>query len=515
MGEIDGEFGRVRDALERPAIRLLSRPTAPAVVAIFRTTFGRDVQFVAADRFHLQVEEYLGELAARGARIPAGGDERGGGRTLCREWVHDQWLVRTSTDDGEEQYSLTSHALEAVSLVDGLAHDRALISESRLTMILDSVRRWALQADPDRDEHLRRIDAQLAELQAERERVAAGGTVVAASDDRMQDGYANIADLIRQLPSDFRRVEESVIAMHRRIVEDFRNDTRPIGEILDDYLRRTDELMTATAEGRAFEGAFELLRNDDLLQDLKRDLSTILDHPFSARLGPAELRGFRGAVGIIRQGIDDVLAQRRRLTATLRDHIVHHDVVQDRELDTTLRALNQRLGIWMRTAGPRATVDLPLLPETIDIEHLRERFYDPDVEVAPPPITTTVERTDGAAMSLDILRSQGGPLLDELRAGLLDAVTSGAEDAHAAFSGLDPELRRPVELFGLVHLMTQLGTYDEQAPRRRYETVRPDGTTTAFELPAFPLGEAGVAALTRATTTTTTAPADQAGRGTE
>lgn len=500
MGEIDGEFGRVRDALERPAIRLLSRPTAPAVVAIFRTTFGREVQFVAADRFHLQVEEYLSELASRGARVPAGGDERGGGRTLCREWVHDQWLVRTSTDDGEEQYSLTSHALEAVSLVDGLAHDRALISESRLTMILDSVRRWALQADPDRDEHLRRIDAQLAELHAERERVAAGGEVTAASDDRMHDGYANIADLIRQLPSDFRRVEESVIAMHRRIVEDFRNDTRPIGEILDDYLRRTDELMTATAEGRAFEGAFELLRNDELLQDLKRDLSTILDHPFSSRLGPTELRGFRGAVGIIRQGIDDVLAQRRRLTSTLRDHIVHHDVVQDRELDTTLRALNQRLGLWMRTAGPRATVQVPLLPESIDIEHLRERFHDPDVDAAPPPIVTSRELSAGPAMSLESLRSQGGPHLDELRSGLLAGAVAGAEDAHAAFAELDDALRRPVELFGLVHLMTQLGAYDEDAPRRRYETIRPDGTTSAFELPAFPLGDLAVARLSQTET---------------
>lgn len=515
MGEIDGEFGRVRDALERPAIRLLSRPTAPAVVAIFRTTFGREVQFVPADRFHLQVEEYLAELAARGARIPAGGDERGGGRTLCREWVHDQWLVRTSTDDGEEQYSLTSHALEAVSLVDGLAHDRALISESRLTMILDSVRRWALQADPDRDEHLRRIDAQLAELQAERERVAGGGLVAAASDDRMHDGYANIADLIRQLPSDFRRVEESVIAMHRRIVDDFRNDTRPIGEILDDYLRRTDELMTATAEGRAFEGAFELLRNDELLQDLKRDLSTILDHPFAARLGPTELRGFRGAVGIIRQGIDDVLAQRRRLTSTLRDHIVHHDVVQDRELDTTLRALNQRLGIWMRTAGPRTTVDVALLPESIEIEHLRERFHDPDVDTAPPPIAVSSGPPSAASMSLDSLRSQGGPLLDELRVGLLAGMTAGATDAQTAFAGLDAELRRPVELFGLVHLMTQLGAYDDHAPRRRYETIRPDGSTSTFELPAFPLGAHEIAKLAQTTEAASADPAARVTRGTE
>jgi hypothetical protein len=500
VGEIDGEFGRVRDALERPTIRLLSRPSSPVLVAIFRVTFGRDVQYVPADRFHLQVEEYLADLAARGAKIPSNGAERGSGRALCREWVHDQWLVRTSTDDGEEQYSLTSYALEALSLIDGLSQDRALISESRLAMILDSVRRWALKASPDRDEHVRRIDAQILELTAERDRLAAGGVVEAATNENMQDGYANVSDLIRQLPSDFKRVEESVVTMHRAIVEDFRNDTRPIGEILDEYLSRTDELMTSTAEGRAFEGAFELLRDENLLLGLKNDLQAILEHPFAGGLPSGEQRSFRGTVGIIRQGIDDVLAQRRRLTATLRDHIVNHDVIHDGHLDAVLRSLNQQLAVWMRTAGPRASVPLPLLPESVDVDHLRERFHDPDVDIVPPGIA---DDDDDAPepLTLEELRTQGGPLLIEMRAALSAAVDGGTADTHDVFNALPDELRRPVELFGLLHIVTQLDADERSTAREAYTAVRPDGSRATFELPTIPLLADDLRALLEATET--------------
>ncbi|MEB0303428.1 DUF3375 family protein, partial [Mucilaginibacter sp. 5C4] len=93
-------------------------------------------------------------------------------------------------------------------------------------------------------------------------------------------------------------------AMHRQIVSDFRGEERPIGEVLDEYLAKTDALMSATAEGRAFEGAFTLLRDDALLSDVKNDLEAILDHPFAARLTTAERRTFLGTVGLIRKGID-------------------------------------------------------------------------------------------------------------------------------------------------------------------------------------------------------------------
>ncbi|WP_058726816.1 DUF3375 family protein [Curtobacterium luteum] len=495
MTDVDLEFARVRAVLDRPTLRLLSRPTSAAVVAVFRAVFDRDVQYVPADRMHLQVEEHVARLQATGARVPAseqGGDledARPNGRALCREWVAAQWLVRSNSPDGDEQYSLTSHALEALSLVDALSADRALISESRLAMIVDAVHRWAARAEPDPDVQIRRLDAQIAELQAERDRLASGDAVETVDDDRMRDGYTNISDLIRQLPSDFKRVEEAVATMHRSIVEDFRSEVRPIGEILDDYLARTDNLMQSTPEGRAFEGAFELLRDDALLLRLRDDIGTILAHPFASTLEPAERRAFRNTVSILRQGIEDVLARRRQLTATLRDQIVAHDVVRDRELDAVLRSVNRGLAAWIEQGSARDRVPLGLLPEPAEVETLRERFYDPDAESVPPPIE---EPDDDVFDELDVdtLRRHGGPLLAELRAVLRSA---GDTSSDAAFHGLPDEQRRPVELFGLAHLLTGRPDFEEARHVVAHHTVRPDGSVVTFHMPVADLTDGGSA----------------------
>ena len=69
-------------------------------------------------------------------------------------------------------------------------------------------------------------------------------------------------------------------------------------------------------------GALRLLRDDAMLSQLKRDLEVILAHPFTQVLTSDEIRAFRGTVNMVRRGLDDVLAQRGRLTGTLRDHLV-------------------------------------------------------------------------------------------------------------------------------------------------------------------------------------------------
>ena len=320
MSDIVAELVRVRDAFNKPTLRLLARKWAPLVLAIFRTAFTRDQRTVPADRLHQQVDNYLDELRLGGELVPDGT-----GRALCMQWLGHNWLIRTRDDNGAEHYSLTSHALEALDLVQSLTRDRTLISESRIHTILDVVRRVATEANPDRQARLNRLDAQIAGLTAERDRIAAGGEIAPASDDQMLDGYTNLLSLIGQLPSDFKRVEEAVTGMHRQIISDFRGEARPIAEVIDQYLAKSDLLMRLTAEGRAFEGAFALLRDEPLLADLRRDLDIILTHPFAQALTPAEQREFRRTVKIIQDGIRDVLAQRQRLSATLRDHIVHYE----------------------------------------------------------------------------------------------------------------------------------------------------------------------------------------------
>ncbi|SEN78172.1 MULTISPECIES: DUF3375 family protein [Cryobacterium] len=501
MSDIAGELARVREAFDKPTLRLLDRKWAPFVLAVFKSSFSRDRRSVPCELLHTQVDAYLADLRSTGIDAP-----EKTGRALCVQWMNDLWLYRELRDGDEgsdEHYSLTSHALEALLLVDGLAGDRALISESRLATIVDTVRHRATEANPDREERVRRLDQQIDELTSERDRLADGGLIAAASNEQMHEGYANLIDLIAQLPSDFKRVEESVAAMHRQIINDFRGEQRPISEVLDDYLAKTDALMSSTAEGRAFEGAFTLLRNDTLIQGLKADLETILLHPFALELSLNERRSFMSTVTLLRKGIDDVLTQRKGLTTTLREHIVNHDVVKDRELEHVLRDINRELATWMLTAGPRSTVTAELMPGRLEVEHLRERFYDPVAHRGPPALVD-VSSAAPAGPSLGDLRQQGGPLLEELRDALVAAFAAGsgaasgageAASVGSAFNALDASLRRPVEILGLLQLAAQLGVPAVQPGLESFETVRPDGSVRVFDLPRRTLTNDDMAAL--------------------
>ena len=461
------------------------------MLAVFKSSFSRDRRSVQADLLHTQVDAYLADLRTVGSDVPPGKN----GRALCVQWMNDQWLYRETGEGDEEHYSLTSHALEALLLVESLSRDRALISESRLTTIVDTVRHRATQANPDREERIRRLDLEIAEKTSERDRLEGGGEIAPVSNEAMLEGYANLVDLINQLPSDFKRVEESVAAMHRQIVNDFRGEERPISEVLDEYLSKTDALMSATPEGRAFEGAFTLLRNDALLQELKSDLETILLHPFALELTANERRGLMGTVRLIRKGIDDVLTQRNGLSETLREHIVNHDVVKDRELERLLREINKELATWMQTAGPRSAVTAELMPGTLEVEHLRERFYDPAAHL-PPPDLEDVSDDAPEPPSLDDMRKQGGPLLEELRDAIVTAFTDGdAASVGDAFNDLDANLRRPVEILGMLQIATQIDAVSRAQTLERFETVRPDGSIRSFEVPRIMLTEHETAAL--------------------
>lgn len=482
MSDIVGEFARVRGAFEQPTLTLLHQQRAPMVITIFRSAFGRDAASISAPRLHDQVEAYLDELRLAGAtNIPTGS-----GRDLCLKWMRGQWLVRSTDDDGTEVYSLTSHAQDALALVKSLTRERASLSEHRIATILSAVRRFNSEVNPDRTARIDILDSEIARLTADRNRLREGGELPRVSADYLLEGFGELISLIAALPSDFARVEEAYMALRSGILASFRAEQRPAGEVIDDYLARADTLMTATAEGRAFEGALALLSDDELLLQLREDLSALLAHPLADDiLLDVDRRELRGTVALIRSGLDRVLTRRSRVTATLREYIVTHDLARDRELDATLRQIDAELATWMTTAGPRAGVPLQLLPPRMEIAHLRERFHSPDTDAEPPPLSdVSLHRPD--AVSLTDLLAQGGPTLDALRHELRIALACSGSLASmgALFDGLDSSLRRPVEIFGLLHLATNMPDMERHDDKTEvYRALRSDGTARELAVP--------------------------------
>jgi len=483
VSDIAGHLGRVHDAFKRPTLSLLGQKWAPIVLAILMASFSRDQEPIAAERFHIQVGAYMSELAAGGEDIP--GDAP---RALCRRWVAEQWLMLSANEDHVEEYTLTSHAQEAIEYVNRLSGERSMFSQSRIRTILEAAQRCASDANPDRNDRLRRLDAQIRELTAERDRIAAGGEISGVPDDRILEEYLNLRDLIAQLPADFLRVSEAVKAIQRVIAGEFRAKGSRAGQILDMYLERSADLMSESAEGRAFLGAVELLRDDRLLKDLRDDLNTILDHPFAVAVTPAEARDFRNTVIAIRHGMGVVQEQRRRLSATLRAYIARHDALRERELDEALRRCQANLARWMEVSGPRArtTVDLDLPSHAVG--HLKQKFYNPNDHIPPPPLTNS-EPEAADPVSLEQLRQQGGPSLEAFRDRIAAMFHAGAGGftAGEVFASAPAGLRRPVEILGLVHIAAGAGAEEPQDPgdTELFEAMRPDGTQRSFLVPAL------------------------------
>ena len=484
MSDVAGELARVRSAFEQPTLTLLHQRQAPVVIAVFRSAFGRDNKPIPTARLHTQVEDHLTELRLTGeADVPTGS-----GRDLCLRWMRGQWLVRALDDTGQEVYSLTSHAQQALELVKALSRDRATLSEHRIATLLNTVRRFNSEANPDRGARVTILGAEIARLSAERDRLVDGEEMESPSEDYMLEGFTELQSLISALPSDFARVEERFAEIRGEILASFRAEDRPAGEVIDDYLARADSLMTATAEGRAFEGAFALLRDDAMVAQLREDLGALLDHPLSGGLlADADRAELRGTVRLIRDGLDRVLSQRSRVTSALKEYIVSHDGARDRELEQTLRQIESELMTWLGTSGPRATVDMPLLPARVDVEHFRERFYDPADDIAPARLADR-SGAEAAPPSYAALRAQGGPSITVLRKRLNEALRSLDPSASLGevFDSLDPSLRRPVEILGLLHLAADHELVADPV-LEHYRAVRPDGSERTFAVPRVPL----------------------------
>lgn len=484
MSEVAAELARVRTAFRQPTLTLLHQRQAPVVIAVFRAAFGRDNRPVPTARLHAQVEDHLDRLRRAGdADVPVGS-----GREVCLRWMRGQWLLRTLDDAGREVYSLTSHAQQALELVKTLSRDRATLSEHRIATLLSTVRRFNSEANPDRTTRVTLLNAEIARLTAERDRLVDGAEIEPATPDYMLEGFTELQLLVAALPSDFARVEERFSQIRAEILASFRAEPRPAGEVIDDYLARADALMTATPEGRAFEGAFALLRDDEMVGRLREDLTALLEHPLAdGLLADADRTELRATVRLIRDGLDRVLAQRSRVTSALKEYILSRDATRDRELEQTLRQVESELATWLATSGPRATVDLPLLPARVEVEHLRERFHDPADDVAPAPLAHA-SRGQGSGPTYDELLALGGPSLGSLR-DRLDAALGALDPAASLgelFDSLEPALRRPVEVLGLLHLAADRSLAVDGATET-YRTVRADGSTRTFVVPRVPL----------------------------
>jgi len=357
--------------------------------------------------------------------------------------------------------------------------------------MLDAVGRLAQDADPDALVRMARLDGEIKRLQKELDKVQRTGVVDEVDDETLLEEAENVLHLARELPADFARVAESIKAMQRDVVTALRQDERPTGDVLREYLERGEHVMESTTEGRAFAGALRLVGDPERLDELSTQLGTVLRHRFTTRLDAQQRTELAEIARRIEQGIDLVFAAQREASYVITAQVRNHDPLRDRQVDELLRDVMTGLQQWMTDARRAQPVDpLRRLP-VAEVDHLRQTTGDLRPPQAPAPLP---DWDDGADpdVSHDEARAWGGPHYAEL--GELLAGFDGDVDLAEAFGSAPDALRRPVDLLGLLEIADHQGM-TETGQVAFVDAVRPDGTRRRFAFGAV---------TTRATRTTRT-----------
>ena len=482
MSDITAAFSRVDSAYQQPTLSLLSRSTARATITILRTLFTAEQTSIPTARMHDQVNELLAEM--RRADLPE--VPTGNGRDVCQRWCKNQWLYRDLDRDQNEIYMLSSSAQDALRTVDRLTKDRNVSLSGHLVAgLVHHLRNFSASVAPNVGAYLENLQQDMDRIQAEIERVRGGGVLAESTDDDIIQGFTELQRYLDELPSDFSRVVESYKEFREDTVSRFRRDSITSGEAVRNYISYVSDLSTSSSAGRGFEGALQLIRDQDLLSEVSRCIGVLLDDTRATDLLTASERvTIRNTVTLIQDGLSRVLAQRATVSRELEAYLRAHDVDRDHELATTLRSLEEQVATWMKSAGPRAKAPLDMLPGKPEVANLRTKMYDPANDQPPPPLTAA-EPPPREPLTLAELRARGGPSHAALRETLgarLDDPTP--RPVSELFHDLPDDLRRPVELVALLPLVRRAGL-EPTGDTEIFETVRPDGTRRRFALPRY------------------------------
>lgn len=456
---------------------LLHQTYAPFVVTMLAAVFTAERPAVAVADAHAEIGDALNQLRAAGygedARSPL---PAGNARELCRQWVNAGWLVRQVLDGEVEVYQLSAHGVGALEIAGRVGGSRTRVSESRVRTLLDAVERLAQDADPDVMARIARLQSEIQERQQELLRLENGGTLEAVDDERLVEEAENVLHLARELPADFARVAESIKAVQRDVVADLRQDVRPTGEVLQEYLERGEQIMDATAEGKAFAGALRLIGDPEQIDGLSSQLRAVRRHRFTSLLSEPQRREFASIARRIEQGVKEVLTTQRRASHVITTLVRNHDPMRDRQVDELLRDVMTGLHRWMPGSRQGQQIDALRRLPTARISHLRRSLSDPRPPQPPAPLA---EWTEEMVPDTDT-RAWGGPNYTALEEHLAQfALGADSVDIAEVFGAAAEEIRRPVDLLGLLELAHRSGMTESDTVVA-VEAIRPDGTRRRF-----------------------------------
>lgn len=476
-------YSSLAPAYGKSTLRLIRNPHSRVYLTLLKFAFPDTSRPILDEDLWAAFDQALRELDRAGLResIPVEDGAIRSGKSLCKELIDNySWMESTMLADGHVEFRLTSDATEALNVIDRLNSLESVMSESRMRTLVEAIQRAAILFSVDYEQGRQILVQRLEQAQRELDEYEQRGGGELLTEARAKDVVYNLEDLMSQLPYDLRRLEEDVRSNAMELIDSFRGDERPVGEIIAGYLERGEDLVANTEHGRSFLDAVRVIGDPAVSEGVVSRLDAIALAPLGTGKPLPQALLLQRGWNQISVGIAQVNDANTRASRVIGRSIAQHDVERDRELTMALKRLESLVYDWAVCTSRLQLAPFETTIQRWDIGSLRTKFWSSPNTVVPPALES--EHADSITLSIEELRRLGGPLTSEVLTAIVQAAPFDAKSVNLAsgFNALDADLRRPVELAGLLQFATRIGTELEHVAREEYRCVDANGNPCAW-----------------------------------
>lgn len=293
-----------------PAIQLLRARNAPYILDFLHRQFKEAQRLCISDSdLRVALQDYQEDLQEMDpAALPESATSYL--TAWCREdarYLHR--FYESGRAGGEASFQLTSHAEEVLQFVDRMTASELgfVATESRVKLILDSLEDIVVYSSDDPEERVHHLRAEQKRLEEEILRIEREGSVEKYHSVQIRERFGLIIDLLKQLLSDFRQVEEAFKGIARELQKRQVAAEGRQGDLLG-YALDAEDLLREQDQGRSFEAFTKLILSHNQQQKLRG----LIDHVAAME----ELIEHSSGVRTLRQSPRQLLAEAQKVMST-------------------------------------------------------------------------------------------------------------------------------------------------------------------------------------------------------
>jgi hypothetical protein len=408
---LQAKYRRIFD--ESRVWKLLRADNAPIILSFLASIFAEESE-VPFSRARIDLDAELIRLRELGVWET---DTSAG--VYLNLWIKAGWLREM-----DDMLSKTEAAEIALRFCKSLDEKANVTTASHLRIVQEAVRELLVAISTNPEERLVLLEEKKAAIQHEIDQLHAG-VIVELSAAEQAERIREIYQLASVLPGDFRRVEDEIRMLDQSLrVQIIEADTTR-GDVLQSVMQQ-ETVLENTDAGRAFEGFFQLLCEQNRSMEFRDQLRTVLNQPAADHLTPPQKHFLSQLMRELTRESDRVFKIRRRTEEGLRNYIESGWARENLAVDRLLSRLERRaVALRERSLNPRCLtrLSLPVGPVQINSPE-KMRLRTPDEKLDTSGIR---EKKNSGTPSFEMLN-----ILDTVR------IRHVAEKARAALARHGP-----------------------------------------------------------------------------